>query len=185
MTEVLTPPAIRQHAVPSDTHSVPGQGTRTQMDPRELRNAFGSFATGVTVLTYESEGANYGMTVNSFTSVSMDPPLVMVSLMRNSMALPYLTTRPFAINVMGQDQLPTALQFAGKPQDDLIVDWLHGETAPRLKGSLAHLQCTSWETYEGGDHILLVARVLSFGQNETGLPLIFHRGQWRELSSDK
>lgn len=176
MTEVLAPLAVRTTMI--DTAS-------PAFDPRELRNTFGSFATGVTVLTYESEGTNYGMTVNSFTSVSMDPPLVMVSLMRNSAALPYLTSRPFAINIMGEEQLPTALQFAGRQQDDLVVDWVHGETAPRISRSMAHLQCDTWDTYDGGDHILLVARVLSYGQDEEALPLVFHRGQWRELSENQ
>ena len=152
------------------------------LDPRALRNTLGNFATGVTVLTYESQGTNYGMTVNSFTSVSLEPPLVMVSLMRTSQALSYLMDRPFAINVMAEDQLGTALQFAGKPQDGHAVDWFLGESAPRIGGSLAHFQCAPWAAYDGGDHVLLLARVESFGQRDDARPLLFHRGQWGELA---
>lgn len=151
-------------------------------DPRQLRNTLGNFATGVTVITYESEGSYYGVTVNSFTSVSMDPPLVLVSLMRSSRALTYLMERPFAVNILGADQLPTALQFAGKPQDGHQIEWVTDETAPRLNGSLAYFQCTPWAGHDGGDHILVLGKVLSYGQREDEHPLVFYRGQWQELA---
>ena len=183
MTEVLTAPAIQDPCGGHHAFRKPRRAsTYPAFDPRELRNTLGNFATGVTVLTYESQGANYGMTVNSFTSVSLEPPLVMVSLMRTSQALGFLMDRPFAINVMAEDQLGTALQFAGKPQDDLTVDWILDESAPRINGSLAHFQCTPWAAYDGGDHVLLLARVESFGQQDDARPLLFHRGQWGELA---
>lgn len=154
-----------------------------QHDPRQLRNTLGNFATGVTVITYESEGTYYGVTVNSFTSVSMDPPLVLVSLMRSSRALTYLMERPFAVNILGSDQLQTALQFAGKPQDDHTIEWVTGESAPRINGSLAYFQCTPWAGHDGGDHILVLGKVLSYGQRDEDEPLLFYRGQWKELAA--
>ena len=182
MTEVLSAPVILNRTeanMLAKANFVDAEVTG--FDPRQLRDTLGSFATGVTVLTYESERSNYGMTVNSFTSVSLEPPLVLVSLMRSSQALSYLVDRPFAINVMGNDQLATALHFAGKPQDDHKIDWILDEPAPRIDGSLAHFQCSPWAAYDGGDHVLLLARVDTFGQTDDGRPLLFHRGKWGEL----
>ncbi len=156
-----------------------------QTDARELRNTLGNFATGVTVLTYQSGDSFYGVTVNSFTSVSMDPPLVLVSLTRKSRALTYLLERPFAINVLGDAQLQTALQFAGKPQDGYPIEWITNDGAPRISGSLAHFQCTPWAGYDGGDHILVLGRVLSFGQQDATKPLVFYRGRWSALATDE
>ncbi|MFC0582915.1 flavin reductase family protein [Micrococcoides hystricis] len=151
-------------------------------DPRQLRNTLGNFATGVTVLTYQSGDTFHGVTVNSFTSVSMDPPLVLISLMRTSRALTYLLERPFAINILGEDQLSTALQFAGKPQEEPI-EWVTDEEAPRINGALAYFQCTPWASYDGGDHVLVLGQVSSFGQKDETKPLLFYRGQWGELAT--
>ncbi len=154
------------------------------LDPRQLRNTLGNFATGVTVVTYESGDAYRGVTVNSFTSVSMDPPLVLVSLMRTSRALNYLLERPFAVNVLGDAQLATALQFAGKPQDDHRIEWVTDDGAPRINGSLAYFQCTPWAGYDGGDHVLLIGRVLGYGQQDETEPLLFYRGNWGAMAKD-
>ncbi|WP_446666033.1 flavin reductase family protein [Flexivirga sp. B27] len=150
-------------------------------DPRSLRDALGKFATGVVVLTYEAGGVYYGVTVNSFTSVSMEPPLVLISMQRSSRALSYLLERPFAVNVMGNEQLLTALQFAGKPQTHQI-EWVCDENAPWLNGSLAYFQCTPWAAYDGGDHVLVLGKVSSFGQETTTKPLLFYQGAWRGLA---
>ena len=158
------------------------EATPMQHDPRQLRNTLGNFATGVVVVTYESEGSYFGMTVNSFTSVSMDPPLVLISPMRKSKALTYLLERPFAVNILGEDQLQDALQFAGKPQDDHVIEWVTDEDAPRLNNSLAYFQCTPWAGYDGGDHVLILGHVNRYGVSESEKPLVFYRGQWMELA---
>ena len=86
------------------------------MEPRELRDAFGQFATGVTVVTCTNEeGEPHGATVNAFTAVSLDPPLAQVTLGRTSRACQFLDGRPFAINVLAADQLDVAWHFAGRP----------------------------------------------------------------------
>lgn len=146
-------------------------------DPRLLRQAFGTFATGVVALTYQAGGSDYGVTVNSFTSVSLDPPLLLVSMQRTSRALSHLLEHPFAVNVLAEGQLDTALHFAGKPQPR-PVDWVRGEAAPRVDGALAYFQCTPWASYDGGDHVLVLGRVTEFGQRDDVQPLLFHRGQW-------
>ncbi|MFF2652996.1 flavin reductase family protein [Streptomyces sp. NPDC058045] len=150
-------------------------------DPRQLRDTLGKFATGVVAVTYQSGDGYYGVTVNSFTSVSLDPPLILLSLKRTSRALTYLMERPFAVNVLGDHQLTTALQFAGKPQDADPIEWITHEGAPRINGSLAYFQCTPWAGYDGGDHVLLLGRVLSHGEHDTK-PLLFYRGRWESLA---
>ncbi|MEW2621563.1 flavin reductase family protein [Streptomyces sp. NPDC048106] len=154
-------------------------------DPRRLRDALGAFATGVVVVTYRSEGTDYGVTVNSFTSVSMDPPLVLVSMQRTSRALSYLLDRPFAVNVLGDDQLATALRFAGKPQDAHVVQWIDDDNAPRISGSPAYFQCRPWASYDGGDHVLVVGQVVSYGRRDDTRPLLFHRGKWGSLAEEQ
>ncbi|MFD0226357.1 flavin reductase family protein [Streptomyces hirsutus] len=153
-------------------------------DPRLLRNTLGNFATGVVVLTYRSGDSYYGVTVNSFTSVSLDPPLVLVSMQRDSRALTYLLERPFAVNVLGDNQLGTALHFAGKPQDAHLIEWVDDDIAPRINGSLAYFQCTPWAGYDGGDHVLVLGRVSSYGQQDDTNPLLFYRGRWSALAQE-
>lgn len=152
-------------------------------DQRELRNCLGRFATGVTVVTYRGEdGERYGFTVNSFTSVSLDPPLVLVSIDRRAKAFRQLVGRPFTVNILAADQAALAWQFAGKPQDGLDVPWEEGESSPRLRGTLGHLVCTPWQTYDGGDHVLYLGEVQAF-QYRDGEPLIFYSGKMTALPS--
>ncbi|WP_430334228.1 flavin reductase family protein [Rhodococcus sp. ACT016] len=182
MTDIMWNADIYENAVDARTLES-DQATPALGDPRQLRNALGSFATGVIVVTYESGDAYHGVTVNSFTSVSLDPSLVLVSMKRTSRALTYLLERPFAINIMSDAQLDTALHFAGQPKEDLI-EWVTDDGAPRINGSAAYFQCTPWASYDGGDHVLVLGRVLSYGQQEEARPLLFHRGQWTSLAAD-
>jgi len=151
----------------------------TAVEPRTLRDCLGRFATGVTVLTYEADGARHGVTVNAFSSISLDPPLVLVSVARKAKAAAYLERAPFCVNVLSASQVDVALTFAGR-QGDVAVDWADGTLAPRLARSHAWLECTPWRTYDGGDHLLFLGEVkaLSFEDSE---PLLFHSGafHWR------
>ncbi|BET45251.1 flavin reductase family protein [Kitasatospora aureofaciens] len=182
MTDIMWDSEIYEKAADAGT---PGSGhaAPSLADPRQLRNALGNFATGVVVLTYESGGEYYGITVNSFTSVSLDPPLVLVSMQRTSRSLTYLLERPFAVNVLGDDQLDTALHFAGKPQSRPVA-WVEDGAAPRIGGSPAYFQCTPWAGYDGGDHVLVLGRVVSHGQRDDTSPLLFYRGQWSALAQE-
>lgn len=150
------------------------------MDPRALRQCFGRFATGVTVVTYRAGDQVRGATVNSFTSVSIDPPLVLVSLSRTTHAYEAMEGHPFAINVLRADQMDIALQFAGRPRERLRIDWapVAGEDdPPSLAGAVAVFKCTPWQRYDGGDHVLEVGEVSSFTRRE-GEPLIFSDGRF-------
>ena len=125
-----------------------------------FRGSLGRFATGVAVVTFDGPSGRHGITVNSFTSVSMDPPLVLVSIARTTRAHDELTGRPFTVNVLGAEQEAIASHFAGKPTAEPL--WVEGETAPRLSGVLSYFQCTPWAVYDGGDHTLFLGEVQDF-----------------------
>lgn len=136
---------------------------RTETGPRhrdrQFRSCLGRFTTGVTVVTFDGPAGRRGFTVNSFTSVSMDPPLVLVSVARGSRAHDELLERPFTVNVLGAEQQELATHFAGKPRLDPV--WVDGPP-PRLAGTLAHFQCAPWAAYDGGDHTLVLGEVHDF-----------------------
>lgn len=152
------------------------------IDSRALRTALGHFATGVTVVTYGVDGDRYGVTVNAFTAVSLDPPLILVSLDRRSRASEALPGRPFVVNVLAATQCDLALNFAGKPDGELIVPWDADAdpAAPRLTGSSAWFACTPWQAHDGGDHVLLLGEVedLDLPGEE---PLLFYGGRFRAV----
>ena len=153
---------------------------RTDIDPRRFRDCLGHFATGVTVVTAASGTGPHGVTVNSFTSVSMDPPLVLVSLARTTKGCNYLDNRPFVINVLRSDQLETALHFAGRAQDGLRIEWERVDTDfPRLRDGLAWIECDAWRSYDGGDHILFLGEVVDFEFRGGAEPLLFYQGKFR------
>ncbi|HWL60503.1 MAG TPA: flavin reductase family protein [Microbacteriaceae bacterium] len=135
------------------------------INPRQLRNSLGRFATGVAVIVFDALGDDgweerRGLTVNSFTSVSMDPPLVLVSLQRTLRSHDLLRGRPFSINILGADQREVAMHFAGRPGEPRVVPhWVPGEFAPGLADALATFECLPWAEYDGGDHTLFLGEV--------------------------
>lgn len=153
------------------------------IDPRELRTCLGRFATGVTVVSCLADGQPHGVTVSSFTSVSLDPPLVLVSLGRATRACGFLPGRPFTVNVLRADQDDLARRFAGQPSSSPVV-WepAAGGLAPRLADALAYLACTPWQSVEAGDHVLYLGEVREFADHG-GEPLVFYRGSFRDLGS--
>lgn len=153
------------------------------MDPRELRNAFGQFATGVTVVTCtNNDDAPHGATVNAFTAVSLEPALAQVTLGRTSKACEFLAGRPFAINVLAEDQVDVAWHFAGRP-GDRSPGWVPGPTAPLIEGAATTISCRPWRTYDGGDHLIVIGEVQQVDITDRA-PLLFYGGQFRYLSPD-
>ena len=151
------------------------------MNTRELRNCLGRFATGVTVVTCRGEDGYHGLTVNAFTSVSLEPPLVLVSIDRRNRAERFLRGAPFTFNVLAADQEREALHFAGRSQDDLQIEWEEGRLAPRLARWLAYIECSPWREYDGGDHTLFLGKVEEFAYRD-GAPLVFYAGEFRVLN---
>jgi flavin reductase (DIM6/NTAB) family NADH-FMN oxidoreductase RutF len=150
------------------------------LDQRQVRTAFGHFATGVTVVTCTNQdGQPHGATVNAFTAVSLDPALCQVTLTRRSKACGYLEGAGFAVNVLAASQLHTALHFAGRPQAP-EPEWADGPTAPVLVGNAATISCRPWRTYDGGDHLIVIGEVDQLDVTDAE-PLVFHAGAFREL----
>ncbi|MDX2264840.1 MAG: flavin reductase family protein [Hyphomicrobiales bacterium] len=155
------------------------------LEPREFRNALGYFTTGVTIITaVGARGQFLGITANSFSSVSLDPPLVLFSLDRRALSLAdFLSTGHFAVNVLSAEQRELSSRFAKAMTDKWSgVDydiWDHG--CPILKGSHAVFECSIAYTYAGGDHVILVGEVQRYAVDPKHQPLVFYRGQYRDL----
>jgi len=133
-------------------------------DLARLRTALGRFATGVAVVAFDGPDGRHGMTINSFTSVSMRPPLVLASVARKARAHDALEGQAFSISILGAEQEDLARCFAGGPAVD--VHWLEGEVAPRVAGALASMECRPWCSYDGGDHTLYLGEVVAFDHRD-------------------
>ncbi len=153
----------------------------TAIDPGALRKALGSFATGVTIITARGEdGAPMGLTVNSFNSVSLNPPLVLWSLANNAMSLPaFKAAEHWAVHVLAADQDELSGRFARRGTDKFAG--LEVETGaaevPLLKGCMARFQCRTVSQHLGGDHVIFIGEVLDFDSAESA-PLVFHGGRY-------
>ncbi|MGG3188400.1 flavin reductase family protein [Priestia megaterium] len=150
------------------------------MDGRELRNCMGHFATGVTVVTCNIDEGTHGLTANSFTSVSLDPPLVLVSVDRKTKAHEFMKNNNFTVNILKEDQQDIAMHFAGRPLEDLPFKWEKGNLCNRLSNSLAYVECEPWAEYDGGDHVLYVGKVNEFKYND-GNPLAYYCGKFSNV----
>jgi 3-hydroxy-9,10-secoandrosta-1,3,5(10)-triene-9,17-dione monooxygenase reductase component len=153
-------------------------------DQGEFRKALGQFATGVTIITAISDGEPCGVAANSFTSVSLDPPLVLFCVGRSSSTWPRIEkARRFAVNILGEHQEEVSVLFATKGADRFgETDWHVGVGgSPVLHDTLAYLDCEFWAEYDGGDHIIVVGRVLDLGITHDAGPLLFFRGQYGRL----
>ena len=161
---------------------------RTGHDPRTLRDALGCFATGVTVVTcLKSDGRPAGLTVNSFTSVSLEPPLLLVCLYKEAASAPALVEAShFAINVLQTGQQPASITFSTRVENRFgQTPWSCGEAgAPILKDSLGVFECERHAVHDGGDHHILVGQVVK-ASFDAGLdPLLYFRGRYRRLHFD-
>lgn len=161
---------------------------RTGHDPRTLRDALGCFATGVTVVTcVGDDGRPAGLTVNSFTSVSLDPPLLLVCLAKQAAsAAPLTQADSFAVNVLQTGQQPASIRFATRDEDRFgTTPWSRGEGgAPILEESLGVFECERYAVYDGGDHHILVGRVVKASFDASLDPLLYFRGRYRRLHFD-
>lgn len=150
-------------------------------DPREFRRALGSFATGVTIITTRApDGTPVGLTVSSFNSVSLDPPLVLWSLENNSLSLPVFRDAPhWAVHVLAADQDELSARFARRGATKF--QGLTLETGvggiPLLTGCTARFQCRNAFQYNGGDHLIFVGEVQKFDRSDAP-PLVFHGGRY-------
>jgi flavin reductase (DIM6/NTAB) family NADH-FMN oxidoreductase RutF len=152
--------------------------------PEEFRRACARYATGVTVTTVEGrDGTPEGLTVNSFTSVSLDPLLVLVCIDKSASAhAHFMAGRGIAINVLAEDQIDLSQHFATYAGDRFAaLRWhagLHG--APILEGILASLECSVWQRVDAGDHTIILSQVERV-EIHGGAPLVYFAGAYRKL----
>jgi flavin reductase (DIM6/NTAB) family NADH-FMN oxidoreductase RutF len=164
------------------------EGRGAAIDPLAFRGALGLFATGVTIVTacHPSVGL-IGITANSFNSVSLDPPLVLFSVANNTRSLgAFLEAPGFAVNVLRRDQNRLSARFARPGKDKWRdVPYLPGRFgAPLLPDTMAAFDCVHYAQYEGGDHLIIVGRVVGIEHDAEGEPLLFYRGRYRALGDE-
>jgi flavin reductase (DIM6/NTAB) family NADH-FMN oxidoreductase RutF len=156
------------------------------IDGDQLRRAMGHFATGVAVAaTRLPDGTPVGLTCNSLTSVSLDPPLVLFCVDRKASSLAaFLDTGVFALSLLGAQAEEVSWRFAlGDPEARFDGLSTHAEVtgAPVLEGALAWLDCTVWRTVEAGDHVVIFGGVEAAGHDLDADPLVYFRGAYRTL----
>ncbi len=155
------------------------------MDPTEFRRCLGHFATGVTVITTKFNGEPHGMTANAFSSVSLDPPLILVCVAKTSNTHePMVKAHRFVVNILSKEQAQLAGLFASKERDISRVDLDEGDYGPLLLGSIATLECETFNSFPGGDHTIVLGKVERL-QIKGGEPLIFYQGRYAELEMNE
>jgi flavin reductase (DIM6/NTAB) family NADH-FMN oxidoreductase RutF len=180
MTDVPKPPTALDPAKEFASGSSP-------IDPKDFRNALGTYATGVTIITAVTpEGKPYGLTCNSFASVSLNPPLVLWSLLIYSQSMSvFQNASHFAVNVLGASQQALATKFASSSVDRFEgVAWKPGlGNAPILADSVANFQCRAVNRYYGGDHVIFLGAVEAYAYNRQEPLLFAHGGYGRFLGA--
>jgi flavin reductase (DIM6/NTAB) family NADH-FMN oxidoreductase RutF len=157
-----------------------------QISRAQMRSTLGRFCTGVTVVsTASTDGEIHAMTANAFTSVSLDPPLVLVSIdQRAHMDRLLPRTGRYGVSVLAADQERLALHFAGRPlaEHGELFEWSAG--APFVRGAIAHVGCRLHDRHPAGDHTLYLGRVEHLA-SRAGTPLVFHQGYFGQVSREE
>jgi flavin reductase (DIM6/NTAB) family NADH-FMN oxidoreductase RutF len=155
----------------------------------DFRQALGGFATGVTVITTRGEDHLFGMTANAFSSVSLDPPLVLVCVIKGTTGAQVIEQNGmFAVNILGSHQEPISRYFASKdrPRGLEAFDEIPHSTAvtgcPIIDGAAAYLDCRLHAAHDAGDHVIFIGEVLALGNEGSAEPLVFHGGRYRVVS---
>ncbi|HUS07314.1 MAG TPA: flavin reductase family protein [Bryobacteraceae bacterium] len=157
------------------------------VDQDTFRRACSRFATGIAVATVTGpQGEPYGLTVNSFTSVSCCPPMILICVdYRCSILAHFRSSSFFGVNILSDSQRDLSVRFAQRESDHFErVDWVRGETGvPLLSGVLGALECCVSQTIEAGDHAIFIAEVVK-AQYKDGRPLVYYRSSYRQISAE-
>jgi flavin reductase (DIM6/NTAB) family NADH-FMN oxidoreductase RutF len=166
-----------------------GEGTMTvtmepAFDVRSFRRALGHFPTGVCVVTSQVDGVRVGMTVSSFNSLSLEPPLILFGIDGRTTGLSlWRKAKGYAVNMLAENQKDLSDRFAksgsNKWEGTTYADGLFG--SPLLPGTAAVLECGAWATHAGGDHLLFIAEVKRFRTFADRRPLVFSKGRYAKL----
>lgn len=179
----LAPPPPLFHLAAPEPKS---NGLAMPFDTRAFRNAMGCFATGVAVATaHDPEGGPVGVTINSLTSVSLDPPLILFCIHRTAHSFPvFINAKGFAINILAEDQREVSVRFSMWPLEKRWTGLAHSLSdggSPLLADCQAVLDCVTYAQYDGGDHVIMVGRVIDLHCHPVGRPLVYYRGHYALL----
>lgn len=154
------------------------------IDSREFRTCCGRFATGITIVTTQVDGAIHGMTANGFLSVSLQPPLIAVSIghqTRLHQLLPQ--SMRYGVSILAESQLKFSNHFAGRPDATLEIPFVHAADTPLLDGALAHLVARVVDAHPAGDHTLYIGQV-EYLAYQDGHPLLYYSGGYNQLKAE-
>jgi flavin reductase (DIM6/NTAB) family NADH-FMN oxidoreductase RutF len=176
------PPAPARTAIepPTGVAKLTPKASAVQAAARELRQVMGRFATGVTVVTTTHRDTIHGMTANAFLSVSLHPPLVLVSLGRCRMSEMLPRTGRYGVSVLASDQEHFAAHFAGQRISPIDPEFVWHNDLPLLEGALAHVGCRVVDVHSAGDHVLWIGEVEHLSHRD-GEPLLFYTGRFGTL----
>ena len=156
------------------------------IDPRRFRDTLGRLPTGVTIITtVDDVGQMSGATIGSFSSLSLNPPLVLFSLDKTALCHPaFMACKHFAVNVLAEDQTDLSRIFASRdprPWEDLDIRKGTHTPAPLLGGAVAWIECELEAIHEGGDHNIFIGRVVGLDQTADGRPLLYFGGAYHRI----
>jgi flavin reductase (DIM6/NTAB) family NADH-FMN oxidoreductase RutF len=178
-SRVPSPPRTAIEA-PTGVAKLTPRSAQAEAAARELRNVMGRFATGVTVVTTTHKDTIHGMTANAFLSVSLRPPLVLVSLGRCRMSEMLPRTGRYGVSVLASDQEHFAAHFAGQRASEVAPEFVWEDDLPHLAGALAHVGCRVVDVHPAGDHVLWIGEVEHLSHRD-GEPLLFYTGRFGTL----
>jgi flavin reductase (DIM6/NTAB) family NADH-FMN oxidoreductase RutF len=174
------PPPPAALGAPTGVAKLTPRSAAAEAAARELRSVMGKFATGVTVVTTTHRDIIHGMTANAFLSVSLRPPLVLVSLGRCRMSEMLPRTGRYGVSVLASDQEQFAAHFAGQRASELEPRFVWENDLPLLDGALAHVGCRVVDVHPAGDHVLWIGEVEHLYHRD-GEPLLFYTGRFGTL----
>jgi flavin reductase (DIM6/NTAB) family NADH-FMN oxidoreductase RutF len=156
----------------------------TEIDTKLFRSVMGLFATGVTVISYVVDGTPASMTANAFMSVSMDPPLVLISVRKQSRFNDAMRVNVcYGVSFLAESQQAISAHFGGKRDDSLDVPYITGREAPLIEGSLAQIVARTTAIHEAGDHLLYIGRIEHLRLGEQRKPLVFYSGRYKQVEA--
>jgi flavin reductase (DIM6/NTAB) family NADH-FMN oxidoreductase RutF len=186
MSELVSRESIEEERtdidkVPTSAHAA----FHAAFDARQYRDALGRFASGVTIVTTRDSDRTHGMTANAFISVSLNPPLILVSVdNRAAMNIILPVTRYFGVSVLAENQEGLSDHFAGRGAGDVQVSFVDKHNVPVIDGAVAHFVARVTDVHPAGDHTLFIGHV-EFFEIRDARPLLFHAGRYHYLRTDE
>jgi flavin reductase (DIM6/NTAB) family NADH-FMN oxidoreductase RutF len=156
----------------------------SSIDLREFRNCCGRFATGITIVTTQIDDTIHGMTANGFLSVSLQPPLILVSIGHQTRLHQFLVqTMRYGVSILDESQVEFSNHFAGRPNDTLHIPFIQISNMPVLDGAVAYIVAHVVDAHKAGDHTLYIGQVEHF-QYQHGRPLLYYMGSYNQLKAN-